>query len=150
MGGYLLGSGLLSISLVLQLIIPTLLEDFADGIQHLSIRVSDLWNLAAAMILLGVGIFIFRSSGRIYIIRLSRILEQKGITYEETASLQKKYTFESMIPFLRMNYIELIKLRLFLLRTNIIILSYIGTLVKIEHYIVFWGTNYVEERIYFE
>ncbi|MBO1510663.1 ABC transporter ATP-binding protein [Metabacillus bambusae] len=73
---YLLGSGLLTISLVLQLGVPLLLEDFTDGIQHLSIQVSDLWNLAVWFSVLGVGIFLFRSSGRIYIFRLSRMLER--------------------------------------------------------------------------
>ncbi|MBD1379416.1 ABC transporter ATP-binding protein [Metabacillus arenae] len=85
---YLLGSVLLSMSLALQLVIPLLLEDFTDGIQHLTIRVSDLWSLAAWFIILGLGIFIFRSSGRIYIFRLSRMLERdlrtKLFTHWET------------------------------------------------------------------
>ncbi|WP_299090610.1 ABC transporter ATP-binding protein [uncultured Metabacillus sp.] len=74
--GYLLGSGLLSISLILQLIVPMLLEDFTDGIQHLSIDVADLFQLAGWFVLVGVGMFLFRSSGRIYIFRLSRMLER--------------------------------------------------------------------------
>ncbi|MGM7722720.1 ABC transporter ATP-binding protein [Metabacillus sp. Hm71] len=74
--GYLLGSGLLSISLILQLIVPMLLEDFTDGIQHLSIDVTDLFQLAGWFVLVGVGMFLFRSSGRIYIFRLSRMLER--------------------------------------------------------------------------
>ncbi|KKI89854.1 ABC transporter [Bacillus sp. SA1-12] len=74
--GYLLGSGLLSISLILQLIVPMLLENFTDGIQHLSIDVTDLLQLAGWFVLVGVGIFLFRSSGRIYIFRLSRMLER--------------------------------------------------------------------------
>ena len=73
---YLLGTLLLSISLVLQLGVPLLLEDFTDGLQHLSIRAEDLMSLAAWFIILGIGIFIFRSSGRIYIFRLSRMLER--------------------------------------------------------------------------
>ncbi len=53
-----------------------LLEDFTDGIQHLSIDVADLFQLAGWFVLVGVGMFLFRSSGRIYIFRLSRMLER--------------------------------------------------------------------------
>ncbi|WP_078544577.1 ABC transporter ATP-binding protein [Litchfieldia alkalitelluris] len=74
--GYLLGTTLLSISLILQLVIPKLLELFTDGLQDLSISTSMIWELAIWMTVVGVGIFIFRSTGRIYIFRLSRLLEK--------------------------------------------------------------------------
>ncbi|RXI96439.1 ABC transporter ATP-binding protein [Anaerobacillus alkaliphilus] len=73
---YLLGAILLSISLLFQLLIPLLLEKFADGIQEGSIEVSFLWELALWFTVVGIGIFIFRSIGRIYIFRMSRMLER--------------------------------------------------------------------------
>ncbi len=73
---YLLGAFLLSISLVLQLIIPLLLERFADGIQEARIELSYLLELAIWFTVVGFGIFIFRSISRIYIFRMSRMLER--------------------------------------------------------------------------
>ncbi|MCM3724773.1 ABC transporter ATP-binding protein/permease [Neobacillus cucumis] len=73
---YLLGSILLSISLILQLWVPMLLKEFTDGLQNESIKVSELWELALWFTILGIGTFLFRSSGRIYIFRMSRILER--------------------------------------------------------------------------
>mgnify|MGYP003773748719 CR=1 FL=1 len=73
---YLLGSILLSISLILQLWVPMLLKEFTDGLQNESIKVPELWELALWFTIAGIGTFLFRSSGRIYIFRMSRILER--------------------------------------------------------------------------
>jgi len=73
---YSFGAVLLTISLVLQLLVPLLLEDFTNGIQYFTISASELLKLAIWFIVLGIGIFFFRSSGRIYIFRLSRMLER--------------------------------------------------------------------------
>jgi ATP-binding cassette, subfamily B, multidrug efflux pump len=73
---YLLGAILLSISLVFQLLVPFLLQEFTDGLQAGVIRVKDLWELALWCALVGTGTFLFRSSGRIYIFRMSRMLER--------------------------------------------------------------------------
>lgn len=73
---YLLGTILLTFSLVLQLFVPVLLKKFTDGLQNKSIHVSDLWELSLWFIIVGIGAFLFRSSGRIYIFKMSRILER--------------------------------------------------------------------------
>lgn len=73
---YLLGTILLTVSLVLQLFVPVLLKKFTDGLQNESIHVSDLWELSLWFIIVGIGAFLFRSSGRIYIFKMSRILER--------------------------------------------------------------------------
>jgi ATP-binding cassette subfamily B protein len=73
---YLIGTILLSISLVLQLAVPVLLKEFTDGLQNKSITVADLWELALWFTIVGIGAFVFRSSGRIYIFKMSRILER--------------------------------------------------------------------------
>ncbi|MCC3357133.1 ABC transporter transmembrane domain-containing protein [Bacillus sp. REN16] len=74
--GYLIGSILLTISLVLQLIVPMLLEIFTDGIQLFSISRRELFTIAFWMVVVGFGVFVFRSTGRIYLFRLSRLLER--------------------------------------------------------------------------
>lgn len=73
---YLLGTMLLTVSLALQLVVPQVLEEFTNGIQYFSISASDLVELALNFVWLGLGIFFFRSCGRIYIFRLSRMLER--------------------------------------------------------------------------
>ncbi|MBU7595577.1 ABC transporter ATP-binding protein [Metabacillus halosaccharovorans] len=73
---YMLGAVLLTISLALQLMVPLVLEEFTNGIQYATITASVLMELAVYFIWLGLGIFIFRSCGRIYIFRLSRMLER--------------------------------------------------------------------------
>jgi ATP-binding cassette, subfamily B, multidrug efflux pump len=73
---YLLGTILLTFSLVLQLFVPVLLKKFTDGLQNKSIHISDLWELSLWFIVVGIGAFLFRSSGRIYIFKMSRILER--------------------------------------------------------------------------
>ncbi|WP_226530013.1 ABC transporter transmembrane domain-containing protein [Metabacillus niabensis] len=73
---YLLGAVLLTISLALQLMVPLVLEEFTNGIQYATTTASDLMELAVYFIWLGLGIFVFRSCGRIYIFRLSRMLER--------------------------------------------------------------------------
>lgn len=73
---YVIGTILLTISLVLQLFVPMLLKDFTDGLQNESIVLADLWDLSLWFTIVGIGAFIFRSSGRIYIFRMSRVLER--------------------------------------------------------------------------
>ncbi|PLS05326.1 ABC transporter ATP-binding protein [Neobacillus cucumis] len=73
---YVLGTILLSISLVLQLWVPSLLKQFTDGLQNESIHASRLLELSWWFTIAGIGTFIFRSSGRIYIFRMSRMLER--------------------------------------------------------------------------
>jgi ATP-binding cassette, subfamily B, multidrug efflux pump len=73
---YSLGTMLLSISLLLQLMVPVLLMEFTDGIQNDAITAAGLWELALWFIIVGFGAFVFRSTGRIYIFKMSRILER--------------------------------------------------------------------------
>jgi ATP-binding cassette, subfamily B, multidrug efflux pump len=90
---YLLGTILLTISLVLQLLVPALLKKFTDGLQNKSIHVSDLWELSLWFVLVGLGAFLFRSSGRIYIFKMSRILERdlRSSLFSHWERLQAEY-----------------------------------------------------------
>lgn len=90
---YLLGTSLLTISLVLQLLVPVLLKKFTDGLQNESILVSDLWSLSLWFVLVGIGAFLFRSSGRIYIFKMSRILERdlRSSLFSHWEKLQAEY-----------------------------------------------------------
>ncbi|MDM5327503.1 ABC transporter ATP-binding protein [Neobacillus sp. CF12] len=90
---YLLGTILLTISLVLQLFVPVLLKKFTDGLQNKSIHVSDLWELSLWFVIAGLGAFLFRSSGRIYIFKMSRILERdlRSSLFSHWEKLQAEY-----------------------------------------------------------
>lgn len=90
---YLLGTILLTISLVLQLFVPVLLKKFTDGLQNDSIHVSDLWQLSLWFVSVGLGAFLFRSSGRIYIFKMSRILERdiRSSLFSHWERLQVEY-----------------------------------------------------------
>lgn len=90
---YLLGTILLTISLVLQLFVPVLLKKFTDGLQNDSIHVSDLWQLSLWFVIVGLGAFLFRSSGRIYIFKMSRILERdiRSSLFSHWERLQAEY-----------------------------------------------------------
>ncbi len=73
---YFLGTTLLAVSLLLQLVVPGLLKEFTDGLQSDGITSAGLLELALWFIIVGFGAFVFRSSGRIYIFKMSRILER--------------------------------------------------------------------------
>jgi ATP-binding cassette subfamily B protein len=90
---YLLGTILLTVSLVLQLFVPVLLKSFTDGLQNESIQVSDLWELSLWFVIVGLGAFLFRSSGRIYIFKMSRILERdlRSSLFSHWERLQTEY-----------------------------------------------------------
>lgn len=90
---YLLGTILLTFSLVLQLFVPVLLKKFTDGLQNESIHVSDLWELSLWFVIVGLGAFLFRSSGRIYIFKMSRILERdlRSSLFSHWERLQAEY-----------------------------------------------------------
>jgi ATP-binding cassette subfamily B multidrug efflux pump len=62
---------------MLQLVIPRLLEAFTDGLQNTVVTAGDIWDFAIWICIVGVGIFLFRSSSRIYIFQLSRLLERE-------------------------------------------------------------------------
>ena len=90
---YLLGTSLLTVSLVLQLFVPVLLKKFTDGLQNESIHVADLWELSLWFVIVGLGAFLFRSSGRIYIFKMSRILERdlRSSLFSHWERLQAEY-----------------------------------------------------------
>ncbi|WP_088105320.1 ABC transporter ATP-binding protein [Halalkalibacter urbisdiaboli] len=74
---YVFGVILLSISCLFQLLIPTFLEQFADRVQDSTLTSADLIKLLINIIIVGFIIAFFRSCSRIYIFRLSRILEKR-------------------------------------------------------------------------
>jgi ATP-binding cassette subfamily B protein len=74
---YLLGVILLSISCLFQLLIPVLLERFTDSIEDFTLSTELLITLALSVVAVGFGVAFFRTCSRIYIFRLSRILEKR-------------------------------------------------------------------------
>ncbi|WP_332694920.1 ABC transporter ATP-binding protein [Halalkalibacter lacteus] len=74
---YFLGVILLSISCLFQLLIPVLLERFTDSIQDFTLSTDLLLTLALSVIAVGFGVAFFRTCSRIYIFRLSRMLEKR-------------------------------------------------------------------------
>ncbi|WP_449536513.1 ABC transporter ATP-binding protein [Ferdinandcohnia sp. Marseille-Q9671] len=91
--GYVVGTVLVTISLVLQLVVPMLLEVFTDGLQSFSTNTAELIKIAIWMVVVGLGVFFFRSTGRIYIFRLSRLLERniRGRLFAHWETLQTDY-----------------------------------------------------------
>lgn len=73
---YCIGTILLSISLMIQLLIPSVLEAFTDALQALVLTREDIVKFALWIVAIGLGMAIFRCISRIYIIRLSRVLEK--------------------------------------------------------------------------
>ncbi|WP_163859423.1 ABC transporter ATP-binding protein [Paenibacillus elgii] len=74
---YLMGFALLSISSILQLIIPWLLGRFTDSLQTGALTYDQAIRFGVWMIAAGLGIAFFRSVSRIYLFRLSRQLEMR-------------------------------------------------------------------------
>ncbi|MCM3270769.1 ABC transporter ATP-binding protein [Paenibacillus elgii] len=74
---YLMGFALLSISSILQLIIPWLLGRFTDSLQTGALTYDQAVRFGVWMITAGLGIAFFRSVSRIYLFRLSRQLEMR-------------------------------------------------------------------------
>lgn len=74
---YLFGFALLSIASVLQLVIPTLLGVFTDRLEMAELTYKEALKFALWMVLAGIGIALFRSSSRIFLFRLSRLLDMR-------------------------------------------------------------------------
>lgn len=74
---YLFGFALLSISCVLQLVIPDLLGRFTDQLEQSELTYAGAVKIALWMIAAGFGVALFRSSSRIYLFRLSRVLDRR-------------------------------------------------------------------------
>lgn len=89
----MIGSMLLTISLVLQLVIPMLLEIFTDGLQSYTTNSKDLLRIAFWIVVVGLGVFAFRSTGRIYLFQLSRLLERniRERLFSHWETLQAEY-----------------------------------------------------------
>jgi ATP-binding cassette subfamily B multidrug efflux pump len=74
---YVFGFALLSISCILQLFIPVLLGGFTDKLELKAMMLQETIFYAFWMIIVGLGVAFFRSTGRIYLFRLSRTLEMR-------------------------------------------------------------------------
>ncbi|WP_248928060.1 ABC transporter ATP-binding protein [Paenibacillus hamazuiensis] len=74
---YAAGFALLSISSLTQLLIPWLLGRFTDQLQAGAMNYENAIRYGIWMILIGFGVAFFRSTSRIYIFRLSRMLEMR-------------------------------------------------------------------------
>jgi ATP-binding cassette subfamily B multidrug efflux pump len=90
---YLIGFALLSISSMLQLLIPVLLGHFTDKLQSQSLIYEETVRFALWMIAVGIGIAFFRSSSRIYLFRLARMLETRvrGELFSHWEKLSAQY-----------------------------------------------------------
>ncbi|MDF2670030.1 MAG: transporter related protein [Paenibacillus sp.] len=73
---YIFGFALLSISCLLQLVIPNLLGRFTDQLEASELTYSGAVEIALWMMAAGFGVALFRSSSRIYLFRLSRVLDR--------------------------------------------------------------------------
>ncbi|ULL18397.1 ABC transporter ATP-binding protein [Paenibacillus sp. H1-7] len=90
---YLIGFALLSISSLLQLLIPLLLGDFTDKLQDSALTYQETIKFALWMTAVGLGIAFFRSTSRIYLFRLSRMLEMRvrGNLFKHWERLSAQY-----------------------------------------------------------
>lgn len=74
---YLLGFALLSISCLMQLMIPDILGKFTDLLEQSRLTLEAAGTYALWLLAVAVGVALFRSMGRIYLYRLSRMLEMR-------------------------------------------------------------------------
>ncbi|MEI7025381.1 ABC transporter ATP-binding protein [Paenibacillus sp. y28] len=90
---YVVGFALLSISCLLQLLIPKLLGEFTDKLELSQLTYQEAVKYALWMIAAGFGVAIFRSSGRISLYRLSRVIETRvrGQLFQHWERLSAQY-----------------------------------------------------------
>ncbi|MFH5181779.1 ABC transporter ATP-binding protein [Paenibacillus sp. TAB 01] len=90
---YIIGFALLSISSLLQLFIPQLLGQFTDKLQNSTLTYEETVTFALWMTVVGLGIAFFRSTSRIYLFRLSRMLEMRvrGDLFKHWEKLSAQY-----------------------------------------------------------
>jgi ATP-binding cassette subfamily B multidrug efflux pump len=74
---YCIGFALLSISSLLQLLIPVILGSFTDRLQQSAMTYEDVVRDALYLIAAGLGIAFFRAYSRNYLFRLARMLEMR-------------------------------------------------------------------------
>lgn len=74
---YFFGFALLSISCLLQLLIPMILGDFTDKLELSQMTYEGALQAAIYMIIVGLGVALFRSTSRIGLFRLSRLIETR-------------------------------------------------------------------------
>jgi ATP-binding cassette, subfamily B, multidrug efflux pump len=74
---YFYGFALLSISCLLQLFIPVYMGAFTDKLKEHMLTYGEAVRYALLLTAVGFGVAFFRSTGRIYLFRLSRVLEMK-------------------------------------------------------------------------
>lgn len=74
---YVFGFALLSISCGMQLVIPMLLGTFTDQLERSELTYVNALTIALWMALAGFGVALLRSSSRIYLFRLSRLLDMR-------------------------------------------------------------------------
>lgn len=73
---YVLGAALLSISCLLQLVIPELLRRFTDDLEGGVLQARTAWSIAGLIVIFSLGVALFRSVSRMYIFGLSRKLDR--------------------------------------------------------------------------
>ncbi|QCT01550.1 ABC transporter [Paenibacillus algicola] len=73
---YMIGTALLSISCLLQLYIPQVLETFTDQLQGMSITSEEIISLAWLIAGIGILLAVFRATARIALLRLARLIEK--------------------------------------------------------------------------
>jgi ATP-binding cassette subfamily B protein len=74
---YLFGAILLSISCLVQLIIPQLLKDFTDRLQEFRLSPQNVLTIAIWIVSIAFGAAVLRSVSRIYLYRLARVLDKQ-------------------------------------------------------------------------
>jgi ATP-binding cassette, subfamily B, multidrug efflux pump len=74
---YIFGFALLSISSIFQLYIPIILGNFTDQLELSTLTYEEAAQYAMWLALVGLGIAFFRSTSRIYMFKLARMLEMR-------------------------------------------------------------------------
>src|SRR5690606_17360885 len=76
-GAYIIGVALLSISCLMQLVIPKVLERYTNQLQEYGLAAADILQFAIWIVVIALGVAFFRAVSRIYIFKLSRTLEKQ-------------------------------------------------------------------------
>ncbi|WP_168119647.1 ABC transporter ATP-binding protein [Paenibacillus sp. HB172176] len=92
-GKYLIGTALLSISCLLNLVIPQLLGHFTDVVQTLQFSGGEVLEIALWIVLFGFLGAVFRAVSRVYLFKLARVLERntRKRLFEKWESMSSEY-----------------------------------------------------------
>jgi ATP-binding cassette subfamily B protein len=90
---YFFGFILLTISCFMQLLIPRYIGEFTDKLEQLTLTVPEALRYGGLLVLAAFGIALFRSTSRMYMFRMARVLETKvrGDLFQHWERLSAQY-----------------------------------------------------------